>query len=84
MRKATEAKYTEKQREVIDQHDLLHSIFWNKPSREELKEVFAKLDRQLQAQRYDMMKQEAAELIELGMNTLGRDKLTECQNVPIE
>ena len=84
MRKANEAKRVEKDAEVIDIHDMLHSIFWNKPNRAELKKVFARLDAELQARRRDLMKHEAAELIELGMNTLGRDKLTECQNVPLE
>ena len=59
----TEAKYTAKQQEVIDRHDLLHSIFWNKPTRAEMKQVFASLNEQLLANKVDMMESEIDELL---------------------
>jgi hypothetical protein len=49
---------------VIDMHDLLHSIFWNKPSREELARVRKELDAVLKARKVDMMKAEIRELLE--------------------
>lgn len=68
----TEAKYTAKQQEVIDTHDLLHSIFWNKPTREEMKQVFASLNAQLLASKVNMMQSEIDELVEEGLVRLPR------------
>jgi hypothetical protein len=72
MRVATEAKYTEKQRQVIDVHDLLHSIFWGKPTRDELKVVMARMNAELASQRVSQMEREIDELAEMDMTKLER------------
>ena len=71
-RMATQAKYTEKQKAVIDTHDLLHSIFWGKPTREELKKVWERMDTQLQANKINLMESEIDELAEEGLVRIPR------------
>ena len=72
MRVAHQQKMVEKQKQVIDTHDLLHSIFWNKPSRDELREVWAKLDKQLEASKVNLMQSEIDELVDMGLTRLGK------------
>jgi hypothetical protein len=72
MRVETEKKYTEKQAAVIDTHDLLHSIFWNKPTRDELKVVMARMNAELASQRVSQMEREIDELAEMDMIRLER------------
>mgnify|MGYP006267077549 CR=1 FL=1 len=65
MRVAHQQKQIEKQKQVIDQHDLLHSIFWGKPTREELREVWDKMNEQLEANKINLMQDEIDELMEI-------------------
>ena len=63
MRIATERKRTEKQATIIDLHDTLHSIFWGVPTRDQLRPVLARLDKELASSRVDGMR---GEILELG------------------
>lgn len=68
-RMATAGKYMEKQKTKIDMHDLLHSLFWSVPTRDELKQVRERLDKELASQRVNHMDAEVEEAIEMGMGT---------------
>ena len=72
MRVEYQKKQVEKQKQVIDTHDLLHSIFWGKPSRDELREVWARLDKQLEANKVNLMQNEIDELVDMGLTRLGK------------
>ena len=72
MRVEHEKKLVEKQAAVIDVHDLLHSIFWGKPTRHELNKVRAKLDSELQQHKISQMSKEIEELIGMGLTKLGK------------
>jgi hypothetical protein len=52
---------------TIDVHDVLHSIFWGKPKREEMRRVWAKLDGELNARSVNAMKAEIEELVVEGL-----------------
>lgn len=68
MRVEYQKKQIEKQKQVIDTHDLLHSIFWGKPTREELKQVWQRMDKELETNKINLMQSEIEELIDMGMH----------------
>lgn len=63
MRIEREAQTVEKMVTAIDVHDLLHSIFWNKPKRQEMRAVRERLNSQLEKQQINLMKKEIEELL---------------------
>jgi hypothetical protein len=69
-----------KHKEIYDQWQSY--FFAMKPA--EIEGAIDRLNKTLNGKRYDQMKDETSELIALGMHKLGRDKLTECQDVGIE
>lgn len=72
MRVENEKKLVAKQAAVIDVHDLLHSIFWGKPTRQELNKVRARMDEQLEAHKISQMDKEIKELMGMGLTKLGK------------
>ena len=72
LRVAREQKFVEKQSTELDVHDLLHSIFWGKPKRDEMKQVWARLDPTLHTTYVNQMKGEVKELIAAGLTRLPR------------
>ena len=72
MRVENEKKLVAKQAAVIDVHDLLHSIFWGKPTRQELNKVRARMDEQLEAHKISQMDKEINELMGMGLTKLGK------------
>ena len=69
-----------KYKEIYDQWQA--HFFAMKPA--EIDAAIARLNASLAGRKYDQMKDETSELIALGMHKLGRDKLTECQDVGLE
>lgn len=67
-----EKKLVAKQAAIIDVHDLLHSIFWGKPTRSEMKQVFERMDAQLEAHKISQMDKEVAEIVGMGLTKLGK------------
>ena len=61
-----------KQAAVIDVHDLLHSIFWGKPTRAEMQEVWARLDASTEAHKINLMQGEIEELVDMNLTKLGK------------
>ena len=58
-----ERKVVAEQTSVIDMHDLLHSIFWNKPTREQMRPIWARVNEQAQARKINQMQAEIKELL---------------------
>lgn len=73
LRQERERKTIAAMADKIDMHDLLHSIFWNKPTRDEMKAVWERLNQQLAAQKVDKMQAEIDEAIEMGMGSKFRE-----------
>ena len=73
LRQERERKTIAAMADKIDMHDLLHSIFWNKPTRDEMKAVWERLNQQLAAQKIDKMQAEIDEAIEMGMGSKFRE-----------
>jgi len=68
MRLAHQQKLVEQQKQVIDTHDLLHSIFWGKPTRDEMRVVWDRLNQHTATIKINLMQSEIEELIDLGMH----------------
>ena len=68
-KQARQQQIIKEQAKDIDMHDLLHSIFWGKPTRDQMKEVWARVNEELASRKVNMMRAEIDEAIELGMGS---------------
>jgi hypothetical protein len=66
-RALNEQRLIERQAAMIDVHDLLHSIFWGKPTRDEMREVWDRLSAHTETQKVNLMQSEIDELVDQGL-----------------